>query len=97
VLEHTQASQVAHGNDEFMLTLPNGDLLADRLLIATGRAPNTRSLNLEAAGVAVNPQGAIVIDQGMRTSAPGIYAAVTSPTSRNSSTWRRPVRVRPST
>jgi mercuric reductase len=36
---------------------------------------NTRSLALEAAGVAVNAQGAIVIDKGMRTSAPHIYAA----------------------
>jgi mercuric reductase len=39
-----------------------------------GRTPNTRSLNLEAAGVAVNKQGAIEIDPGMRTSAPDIYA-----------------------
>jgi mercuric reductase len=35
---------------------------------------NTRP-NLEAAGVKVNPQGAITIDQGMRTSSPNIYAA----------------------
>lgn len=75
VLEHTQASQVAHANDEFVLRLPSGELRADRLLVATGRVPNTRSLNLEVAGVAVNKQGAIVIDQGMRTSAPDIYAA----------------------
>lgn len=75
VLEHTQASQVAHTNDEFVLTLPSGELRADRLLVATGRVPNTHSLNLEVAGVAVNKQGAIVTDQGMRTSAPDIYAA----------------------
>jgi mercuric reductase len=75
VLEHTQASQVAHVNDEFVLTLPNGELRADRLLVATGRTPNTRRLNLDAAGVMVNQQGAIIIDQGMRTSAPDIYAA----------------------
>ena len=75
VLEHTQASQVAHVNDEFVLTLPSGELRADRLLVATGRTPNTRSLNLEAAGIAVNKQGAIEIDPGMRTSAPDIYAA----------------------
>lgn len=75
VLEHTQASQVAHVDGEFVLTTPQGELRADMLLIATGRAPNTRSLNLEAAGVAVNRQGAIEIDPGMRTSAPDIYAA----------------------
>jgi len=75
VLEHTQASQVAHVDGEFVLTTGHGELRADKLLIATGRAPNTRSLALDAAGVALNPQGAIVIDAGMRTSTPDIYAA----------------------
>ncbi|KAF0118957.1 MAG: mercuric reductase [Rhodospirillaceae bacterium] len=75
VLEHTQANQVAHANGEFVLTTPNDELRADRLLVATGRNPNTRDLNLEAAGVAVNQQGAILIDQGMHTRAPGIFAA----------------------
>lgn len=75
VLEHTQAGHVAHRDGEFVLTTPNGELRADELLIATGRSPNTRRLNLEAAGVAVNKQGAVTIDQGMRTSVSGIYAA----------------------
>jgi len=75
VLEHTQASQVAHEGGEFVLTTGHGELRADKLLIATGRAPNTRSLDLEAAGVAVNAHGAIVIDLGMRTNSPNIYAA----------------------
>ena len=75
VLEHTQASQVAHVNGEFLLTTARGEIRADKLLVATGRTPNTRSLQLPAAGVAVNAQGAIVIDKGMRTSAPDIYAA----------------------
>ena len=75
VLEHTQASHVAYADGEFVLATGNGELRADKLLIATGRAPNTRSLALEAAGVAVNAQGAIVIDQGMRTNSPNIYAA----------------------
>ena len=74
VLEHTQASQVAHVDGEFVLTTNHGELCADRLLVATGRTPNTRSLNLEAARVAVNKQGAIEIDLSMRTSAPDIYA-----------------------
>ena len=75
VLEHTQASQVAHADGEFVLTTGLGEVRADKLLVATGRTPNTRSLALEAAGVAVNAQGAIAIDQGMRTSTPHIYAA----------------------
>ena len=75
VLEHTQASQVAYADGEFVLATGHGELRADKLLVATGRAPNTRRLNLEAAGVAINAQGAIVIDQGMRTNSPNIYAA----------------------
>ncbi|MGL6470772.1 mercury(II) reductase [Aeromonas caviae] len=79
VREHTQASQVAYingeGDGEFVLTTTHGELRADKLLIATGRSPNTRSLALDAAGVTLNPQGAIVIDPGMRTSVEHIYAA----------------------
>ncbi len=75
VLEHTQASSVAYADGEFVLVTGQGELKADRLLIATGRMPNTRELALDAAGVAVNAQGAILIDKGMRTSAPQIYAA----------------------
>ncbi|RBA23584.1 mercury(II) reductase [Herminiimonas fonticola] len=75
VLEHTQASHVAYGNGEFVLTTEYGVVRADRLLVATGRAPNTHELALESAGVAVNAQGAIVIDNGMHTSNQYVYAA----------------------
>ena len=75
VLEHTQASRVAWRDGEFALTTGQGELRAEKLLVATGRSPNTRNLDCEAAGVALNQQGAIVIDQGMRTSAANIYAA----------------------
>ncbi|ADE14804.1 mercuric reductase [Nitrosococcus halophilus Nc 4] len=75
VLEHTQASQVTQGDGELLLTTRHGSLGADKLLVATGRAPNTGDLGLETAGVAVNGQGAIVVDAGMRTSNPHIYAA----------------------
>jgi len=75
VFEHTQASQVAYVNGEFVLKTSSGELRADRLLVAAGRTPNTRGLALEAAGVAINTQGAIIIDAGMRTSSADIYAA----------------------
>jgi len=75
VLHHTQASQVIYADGEFVLTTGHGEIRADKLLIATGRAPDTRGLNLEAAGVEIDQQGAIVIDEGMRTSNPNIYAA----------------------
>ena len=48
---------------------------AERLLVATGRRPNTEGLGLEEAGVRTDPRGAIVVDGSLRTTAPGIYAA----------------------
>ena len=75
VLERTQAERVAHTGTGFVLTTTGGELLADRLLVATGRTPNTASLNLAAAGVSTDARGAIAIDAGMRTSAAHIYAA----------------------
>ncbi len=75
VLERTQAERVAHTGTEFVLTTTGGELLADRLLVATGRTPNTASLGLASAGVSIDANGAIAIDAGMRTSAPHIYAA----------------------
>lgn len=50
-------------------------LTADRLLVATGRTPNVETLGLAQAGVAQTSSGAIVIDDRMRTSRAGIYAA----------------------
>ncbi|MBA4176838.1 MAG: hypothetical protein C0505_09795, partial [Leptothrix sp. (in: Bacteria)] len=75
VLERTQASQVTHANSEFVLATPGGEVRADQLLVATGRAPNTRKLGLDVAGVEVDKQGAILVDAGMRTSSANIFAA----------------------
>ncbi|QFZ81939.1 mercury(II) reductase [Variovorax sp. NFACC27] len=75
VLEQTEASQVAYANGEFALTTNHGVLRAERLLVATGRSPNTGGLALEAAGVKLGEHGTIVIDHSMRTNVAGIYAA----------------------
>lgn len=48
---------------------------ADKILIATGRTPNTGSMNLSSAGVALNNKGAILTDDYLETSTPGIFAA----------------------
>lgn len=75
VLEYTQANHVAYHNGEFVLMTGHGEVRADKLLVATGRSPNTHGLNLKAVGVTVNPRGAIVIDPTLRTRAPDVYAA----------------------
>ncbi len=75
VLEQTQASAVAYANGEFVLSTNHGELRADKLLVAIGRSPDTRTLALEHVGVKLGPQGSIAIDEHMSTSAPNIYAA----------------------
>ena len=50
-------------------------LAGERILVATGRTTNTESLGLAGAGVAQDSSGAIVVDDRMRTSKTGIYAA----------------------
>jgi pyruvate/2-oxoglutarate dehydrogenase complex dihydrolipoamide dehydrogenase (E3) component len=48
---------------------------AEEVLFALGRVPNTASLDLEKAGVKTKPNGMIITDEQMRTSAPHIYSA----------------------
>ena len=50
-------------------------LEAERVLLATGRTPNTEGLGLEEAGISLLANGGIRVDDRMRTSRPGIYAA----------------------
>ncbi len=50
-------------------------LVADRLLMATGRRANTQGLGLDVAGVEIDGRGHVVTDPGLRTSNPRIYAA----------------------
>jgi pyruvate/2-oxoglutarate dehydrogenase complex dihydrolipoamide dehydrogenase (E3) component len=49
------------------------EVRADALLLATGRAANVDSLNLEAAGVEASRQG-VTVDDRCRTSQPHIFA-----------------------
>src|SRR3546814_8374161 len=48
---------------------------AERLLLSIGRKPKSRGLGLRQAGVALAPNGGIRVDERMRTTRPGIYAA----------------------
>lgn len=50
-------------------------LTAQHVLVATGRRPNSADLGLEEAGVRLSANGGIVVDDRMRTSKLGIYAA----------------------
>ena len=57
------------------VTLRDGSsLVADTVLQATGRRPNTDGLGLEDAGVALDGEGVIAVDEHYTTSVPGIHA-----------------------
>ncbi len=51
------------------------EFTAERVLLAAGLKPNTADLHLEAAGVRKDPQGAVIVDEELRTTARHIYAA----------------------
>ena len=61
--------------DRFTVEVGGETLTGDRLLIATGRRPNTAGMNLDAIGLKLDAHGALVVDEHMRTSIDGIYGA----------------------
>lgn len=70
----SRATAVANEDGKIRLHTAVGDATGDMLLIATGRAPLVRGLNLEKAGVRYSERG-IEVDPHLRTSAHSIYAA----------------------
>lgn len=75
VVTHTVPERVTHDGGVFHITAGAETITADRLLLAVGRRPNTAPLDLAAAGVAVDERGAVIVNERLETSAPGIYAA----------------------
>ncbi|MDQ6611710.1 MAG: dihydrolipoyl dehydrogenase, partial [Gemmatimonadota bacterium] len=47
---------------------------AEKVLVATGRAPNVENIGLEAVGVAKSDRGFIAINEKLETNIPGYYA-----------------------
>ncbi len=47
---------------------------ADKLLVAVSRAPLTRDIGLEEAGVELNERGYVVVNEFMQTKVPSIYS-----------------------
>ena len=59
----------------YTLETDRGEIRCDALLVAAGRAPNTRNLNLAAAGVKLDARGFVRVDDHMRTNVPDVFAA----------------------
>src|SRR6202035_5273590 len=70
----TQRKKKKIGN-EFVVATNRGELRGEKLLVATGRAPNTAGLDLDRIGVVTDERGAIVVNERLETSVADIYAA----------------------
>ena len=70
-----QAVRIEPAGAEFACHGDDGRVLhADLVLNALGRAPTTAGLGLEQAGVALQPNGAVRVDEWSRSSVPSIFA-----------------------
>ena len=47
---------------------------AEKLLVATGRRPNTDTIAIERSGVSVNQRGEVVVNEYLRTNVPHVFA-----------------------
>ena len=73
-----QVSEVSTQDGEINLDVDVGGtsrmVVADALLVATSRVPNTDLMEVAKAGVKVNDRGYVVTDEFMETNVPGIWA-----------------------
>lgn len=71
--------RVSREKGEVLVTGSIGDLRkkfrATHLLAATGRKPNTDNMGLQSAGVALDENGFLAVDNYLRTNIPGIFGA----------------------
>jgi NAD(P) transhydrogenase len=76
ILFGATADTIVQRGDLLEVKLSTGEtLFPDTVLFAAGRVANTENLGLEAADIAVDACGRIVVDANFRTSVDGIYAA----------------------
>lgn len=66
-------SSIQNGTVTYEKKGKQATVVADSVLVATGRAANTDNMGLEGVGVELNRQG-IVVDDNMQTNIPSIYA-----------------------
>ena len=74
ILYGRNIAAIEHGAP-YAAVLSDGTVLeTDGVMLATGRAPNTRGLGLERAGVQLRENGAIIVDANFQSSVPSIHA-----------------------
>ena len=76
VRTNATAKRVQAVNEGVAVELLDGsEVRAERLLLATGRRPNTHGIGLAQAGIETNGASEIVVDEFLRTSVPHVFAA----------------------
>ena len=74
-ISETTAKKIEQDGDKLKLYLSgNRTIIADKVLLATGRAPSTKSLKLDKADIATGDKGEIKIDEYFCTQNPHVYA-----------------------
>jgi pyruvate/2-oxoglutarate dehydrogenase complex dihydrolipoamide dehydrogenase (E3) component len=78
VLLSSKAERVAHAGARITLAVRAGNeshaLEGSHLLVATGRVPNTDTLNASAAGLTADNRGFLKVNSKLETNVEGIYA-----------------------
>ena len=78
VMTGSKIGNVKVGKTSVTMTVDSGgqkkELEVEKVLVATGRAPNVEDLGLKEAGVQLTDRGFIKINERMETTAKGIYA-----------------------
>ena len=69
-----QSIELVDGDKRKVTFKDGSEQTVDCVLYATGRSPNTESLNLENAGVAQGKKGEIIVDKYSKTNVENIYA-----------------------
>ena len=73
---HDAVEVILEGDNKVLLCEHNDELVKipfDNLLIAVGRTPNTKGLGLEKLNIETSANGALVVDDFLRTNIPNIY------------------------
>ncbi|OCG59357.1 glutathione-disulfide reductase [Gilliamella sp. Nev5-1] len=68
-------SVTKNSDNSLTLTLENGEsYIVDSLIWAIGREPATHDMNLQAAGIAVDSKGFVIVDKYQNTNISGVYS-----------------------
>ena len=73
---HDASEVILEGEEKVLLCKHNDEIVRvpfDNLLIAVGRSPNTKGLGLKELGIETTANGALVVDDFLRTNIPNVY------------------------